>query len=180
MAFHAPIRAVITGGPGTGKSTLMAAAEVVGIPVFPEVARSILRKSGGMEMRAYRPRDFASAMQDAEIAAWHSAANGPALYDRGFPDIVGFLMLEGLPIPADLDRICNELRYDGPIFHAPPWAEIYTSDEQRVQDWQQAIASDDAVSTAWKSYGYRLTDLPLKSVPERLEFVMDSLPGLRR
>lgn len=172
MMLTAPVRSVITGGPGVGKSTLLAAAAHAGIPTFPEVARDILRAPGGMAMRAEKPAAFASAMLDAEIAAFEAAGSGPALYDRGFPDIVGFLKLEGLTVPAELDHICRTRRYEGPIFRGPPWQEIFVQDEERIQDWDQALASDRAVCAAWIEYGYRLVDLPLVSVPDRLAFVM--------
>ncbi len=124
------LRSVITGGPGAGKSTLLAAIFARGIPTHSEVARAILQAPGGMEMRAARPSDFAMAMFKAEQKSWGAAKRGFSLYDRGFPDIVGFLRLEGLPVPPELDRICQELRYDGCIFRAPPWREIYTPDDE--------------------------------------------------
>jgi predicted ATPase len=167
----APIRSVITGGPGAGKSTLLAELSVQGLPVFPEVARDILQQPGGMAMRAERPADFADAMLRAELAAWHAAPSGPSLYDRGFPDIVGFMELEGLAVPECLDRLCRDYRYNGPIFRAPPWPQIYAQDDERIQDWAEAVASDAAVVSAWKGYGYQLIDLRLETVKERADFV---------
>jgi predicted ATPase len=171
------LRSVITGGPGAGKSTLLAALADAGVLTFAEVARDILQTPGGMEMRADRPLDFAEAMCEAEQAAWHAAPSGPSFYDRGFPDIVGFLELEGLPVPAALDRCCAELRYDGPIFRAPPWPEIYARDEERIQSWDEAVASDAAVTRAWFRYGYTLIDLPFARVEERVTFVQHHLEG---
>jgi predicted ATPase len=165
------LRSVITGGPGAGKSTLLAALADAGVSTFAEVARDILRGPGGMAMRAERPADFAEAMLAAELQAWDAASVGASVYDRGFPDIVGFLQLESLGVPDALDRICRELRYHGPIFRAPPWREIYSPDEERIQSWEEAVASDAAVTAAWKHYGYQPIDLPLKPVPERVLFV---------
>lgn len=174
------LRSVITGGPGAGKSTLLAAISACGIPTHHEVARAILQAPGGMEMRAVRPSDFAMAMLNAEYEAWGAAKPGVSLYDRGFPDIVGFLRLEGLPVPVELDRICQELRYDGSIFRAPPWREIYTPDEERIQDWNDAVASDVAVSAAWKHYGYSLIDLPFVALKDRVEFVVGHINANRK
>lgn len=172
-----PVRAVITGGPGVGKSTLLAAANAAGISTFPEVARSILQAPGGMALRADDPAAFAQAMLDAQCATWDAAAvmDGPVLFDRGFADIAGFLTLEGLPVPAVLDRICRTHRYNGPIFRAPPWRQIYESDAERIQTWDQAVASDKAIKVAWIFYGYRLIDLPLAPLAERLDFMMKRL-----
>lgn len=156
---------------------MLDAAANAGFAVSGEVAREILKEPRGMELRASDPQGFAQAMLEREVAAYEAkaAAGGPVIFDRGFPDIVGFHDLSGLPIPPDLDRACTSLRYDGPIFRAPPWKAIYVADPERIQDWDEAIASDAAVSAAWRRYGYELSDLPLASVEERLAFVVLAL-----
>ena len=166
------VRAVLTGGPGAGKSTLLEAMRARDVRIVPEAARAILQSPNGMAMRARRPVEFAMAMLDADLAAWHAADSGLSLYDRGFPDIAGFLELESLPVPATLEQICYENRYSGPIFRASPWLEIYATDAERTQDWGQAVASDEAVTSAWIRYGYELIDLPQVSVNQRANFVM--------
>jgi len=173
----APVRAVVTGGPGTGKSTLLAELARRGIATEPEVARAILKEPGGMALRADDPAGFARAMFEAELAAWRAAANrpGPTVFDRGFPDIAGFLRLEGLPVADDIDHACRTLRYDGPVFRAPPWEAIYRPDEERIQDWEAAVASDGAVTAAWCSYGYEPVDLPFADSAERAAFVVSRL-----
>ena len=173
------LRMVVTGGPGTGKSTLLDALELRGLATEPEVARAILREEGGMALRADDPAGFALAMFDAELSAFRrvEAGSGPVLFDRGFPDIAGFLHLEGLPVPAAIDRACSELRYEGPIFRAPPWDAIYRRDAERIQDWDAALASDAAVSAAWREYGYTLIDLPLADVSQRADFVLSRISG---
>lgn len=177
MALLVPRRSVITGAPGAGKTTLLGAAAAAGIVTSPEVARRILREPGGMELRKTDPQGFAEAMlagHHAEFEALHDHP-GTVLFDRGFPDVVGFLEVSGLPVPASVDRACRELRYTGPVFCAPAWAAIYTQDPERIQDWQGAVASDEAVTAAWKRYGYAPIELPLVPVGERLRFLAERL-----
>jgi predicted ATPase len=171
-----PQRIVITGAPGGGKSSLIDAAAAAGIAVQPEVARAILQVTGGMALRRDDPIGFAQAMLTAEHAAYEAAQpGGVTLYDRGFPDIAGFLTVEGFPIPCEIDAACQDLRYDGPIFRAPPWAAIYAQDAERIQSWDQAVASDAAVCAAWRSYGYDVIDLPFAPVAERLRFILQHI-----
>jgi predicted ATPase len=169
-------KAVITGAPGAGKSTVLAELGRRGFSVIPEVARSILKRSGGMELRRDDPTGFAEAMLDAQLMAWDCGDNsGPIVFDRGFADIVGFLWVEGLPVSNRIDWTCRELRFDGPVFRASPWEAIYSTDEERIQGWDEAIASDEAVSRAWRCYGYDIVDLPLVSPSDRASFIVDRL-----
>jgi predicted ATPase len=165
-------RVAITGAPGAGKSTLIDALAARGFATRPEVARTILREPGGMALRRDDPPGFAQAMFAAECASLALPGAALVFADRGLPDIVGFLELEGLPVPAAIDAVCRAGQYRNPVFRAPPWRAIYTADEERVQSWDEAVTSDAAVCAAWRRYGYRLIDLPMASVENRVEFVL--------
>ncbi len=175
---------MLTGAPGAGKTTLLDAASGAGLRTSPEVARELLQRPGGMELRESDPLGFAEAMLDAHRREFerHGSAQdsgqgeaNPVLFDRGFPDVVGFLEVSGLPVSPAIDRVCRELRYLGPVLRAPAWAEIYRQDAERIQNWEEAIASDEAVTAAWRRYGYDPIDLPFAPVDERLRFLRDML-----
>ena len=156
---------------------MLEAAGKAGLRTSPEVARQLLQAPGGMDLRAQDPLGFAEAMAEAHKREFerHVHFPGPVLFDRGLPDVVGFLEVSGLPVPAAIDRACGEIRYAGPVLRAPAWAEIYVQDAERTQDWQEAVASDEAVSAAWKRYGYDLTVLPFAPVDRRLASLLELL-----
>lgn len=170
LTLLAPRQVVLTGAPGAGKTTLLDAAAAAGLTTSPEVARQLLQQPGGMELRATDPLGFAEAMLEAHAREYERFARhpGPVVFDRGFPDVVGFLDVSGLAVPKAVDRACRKLRYAGPILRAPAWAAIYAQDPERIQDWQGAVASDAAVTAAWRRYGYDVEDLPLAPVEQRL------------
>ncbi len=173
MVFSRPRHAVLTGAPGAGKTTLLEAAVAAGLAASHEVARRILREPGGMELRAADPLAFANAMLAAHLTELEAVSRieKPVVFDRGLVDVVGFLDVSGLPIPPEVDRACRTIRYSGPVLRAPAWQAIYRPDAERIQTFEEAIASDEAVSAAWRRYGYDVFDLPLVPVAERLEFL---------
>lgn len=177
MVRSSPRHAVLTGAPGAGKTTLLDAAAAAGYRTSPEVARRLLQEPGGMDLRAADPQAFAEAMLEAHAREFERHADHPGvvLFDRGFPDVAGFLDVSGLSVPASVDRACRSLRYAGPVLRAPPWRAIYARDDERIQTWDEAVASDAAITAAWKRYGYDVTDLPLAPVDERLAFLRRSL-----
>ena len=177
MGDHSSRQVVLTGAPGAGKTTLLIAAAAAGFSTSPEVARTLLQQPGGMAQRTADPLGFAEAMLEAHIREFAAATikPGPVLFDRGFPDVVGFLDVSGLPVSKSVDAACRQIRYTGPILRAPAWAAIYQQDAERIQDWEQAVASDEAVTAAWRRYGYTVGDLPLIGVEERLAWLVGQL-----
>ena len=177
MASLVARHAVLTGAPGAGKTTLLEAAAAVGIATSHEVARKLLQTPGGMVLRETDPLGFADAMLEAHLGEFEAmrGVSGPVLFDRGLPDVVGFLEVSGLPVSAAIDAACRDVRYLGPVFRAPAWQDIYRQDAERIQDWQEAVASDAAVTAAWQRYGYAVADLPLAPVAERLGFVLEEM-----
>jgi predicted ATPase len=164
---------VLTGAPGAGKTTLLGAAAGAGLTTSPEVARELLRQPGGMALRNDDPLGFAEAMLAAHQREYERFAmhRGPVVFDRGFADVVGFLDLAGLPVPRAVDAACRNLRYAGRIWRAPAWQAIYRQDSERIQDFAEAVASDEAVTAAWRRYGYEVADLPLAPVADRLALI---------
>lgn len=169
--------AVITGGPGSGKTTLCEQLSREGIAVGRESGRAILARTDGHDLREQSPLAYALEILQLDVENFKRANAGSEtwLFDRGFADNAGFLDLTGLPRPKELEQACRNYRYAGPIFVAPPWREIYHDDDDRIQDWLAAKATYVAVTAAWKKYGYDLVELPKASVEERVLFVKKRL-----
>lgn len=169
--------AVITGGPGSGKTTLCEMLSGEGIAIGRESGRAVLARRDGHELRRKSPYLYAAEILKLDTENFTRANRGSQtwLFDRGFPDNAGFLEMMGLRIPDELGLACKCYRYAGPIFVAPPWKEIYHGDQDRIQDWPEAKATYEAVTSAWRRYGYELVELPKGSVNERANFVTNRI-----
>ena len=80
-----PRTAVITGAPGAGKTALIEVLALRGWRTVPEVARAILRQSGGMALRVSDPMEFGAAMLEREIAGLEGVKDDGTwtIFDRG-------------------------------------------------------------------------------------------------
>ncbi len=170
-------RIVITGGPGSGKTTLIEALASRGLATEPEAGRAVIQAQQAMGGDALPWADragFASLMLDSDIAAHvrSSTVSGPVFFDRGIPDIVGYLELCGLPIPARLDEAARTLRYKTAVFIAPVWPEIFSQDEERRQDIDEATRTYDAMVQTYPRYGYSLDEIPKSSLEGRVAFIL--------
>ncbi|WP_322065343.1 AAA family ATPase [Burkholderia ubonensis] len=171
---------VVTGGPGSGKSTLIDALERAGFARSQEAGRGVIQDQMAVDGPALPWRDrsaFAELMLGWEMRSHHLArqARGPVFFDRGVPDVIGYLRLSGLAVPAHADAAARRFRYHRRVFIAPPWPDIYTRDAERRQDFVEAVRTYDAMVECYASYGYRLIELPRASVKARVRFVLDAL-----
>ncbi|MFN4185264.1 MAG: AAA family ATPase [Hyphomonas sp.] len=107
------------------------------------------------------------------MRAYAAAADlpGPVLFDRGLPDIVGYLTLEGLAVPAHVLRAAQDYRYNAVVFVAPPWREIYHQDAERRQDFKTAQKTYEAMRRTYTGLGYRILELPHAPIDHRADFV---------
>lgn len=171
---------VITGGPGAGKTTLIEALERLGYARSVEAGRAIIRTQMAIDGPALPWGDrglYAELMLSWELRS-HAAAQaaaGPVFFDRGIPDVAGYLRLVGLPVPPHLDRAARTVRYARRIFIAPPWPEIFRQDGERRQDYDEAVRTYGAMVETYAGYGYELLELPRASVAERVRFVLQAV-----
>lgn len=143
---------------------------------MPEGGRAIIRaqQAQGGSALPWADRDaFAMQMLHHDMGNYQAALAlpGVVLFDRGIPDCIGYRNLCGLPCPADLLRAALTQRYNRDVFIAPPWREIYAQDGERKQDWDEAVATCEAMAQVYEDLGYRLVRLPLASVAARARFI---------
>lgn len=175
---------VITGGPGAGKSTLAAALEAEGFRCSAEAGRAIIRQQAAISGRALpwgEPALFAELMLSWEIRAHEAMAARPgvAFFDRGVPDVIGYLRLLGLPVPAHMMEAAQLLRYHRKVFICPPWPEIFAQDKERRQTLEEAERTFRAMRRTYADCGYDLVEVPRAPVADRLAFVLRAA-GLRK
>ena len=102
-------------------------------------------------------------------------APGPIIFDRGVPDVIGYLRLCGLPVPPPALRAAEQRRYAKRVFIAPPWPAIFERDAERKQTLAEAEATYHAMVDAYSGLGYELVPLPLASVADRVMYVRDTI-----
>ncbi|AJE47113.1 AAA family ATPase [Celeribacter indicus] len=171
---------VITGGPGSGKTTLVAALAQRGLATMPEAGRAIIRdqsRIGGSGWHGQDRRLFAELMLGWEMRSWHEAQalEGPVVFDRGIPDVIGYLMLYEGRVPDHPLRAAELFRYNPTVFLAPPWSEIFGQDAERAQGAGEAVATAGAMERAYRAAGYEVLPLPLAPVAARADFVMERI-----
>src|ERR1700722_8891045 len=171
---------VITGGPGSGKSTLIGALTTQGVCTMPEAGRAIIQDQvaiGGTALPWADRHAFAELMLAWEMRSYRTAKEytGPVVFDRGIPDVLGYLRLHHLSVPRHVARAAEMFRYHSRVFIAPPWLEIFTVDAERKQSFAEARATHEAMVETYAGLGYQSLSLPCVSVAERARFVLTEM-----
>ena len=171
---------VVTGGPGSGKSALIEGLEQCGYARSVEAGRGIIQDQmaiGGAALPWRDPILFAELMLCWEMRSYHMAQHraGPVFFDRGVPDVVGYLRLLGQSVPEHMLKAVNTFRYNRRVFIAPPWREIFEQDRERKQTFDEAVWTYEAMVVTYRENGYDLVEIPRLSVEERVRFVRNNV-----
>src|SRR5262245_18334953 len=169
---------IVTGGPGAGKTTLVAEFAARGYATVEESARTIIaeRLASGASPRPDAltfaqeivRRDLEKYLRQPRTFKW-------VFFDRGLVEALGMLH-EASPLPSPgLKSMLAAYPVHGTVFVLPPWEFIYANDAERDQSFAEAVAVHGKVVDWYRSCGYVLDEAPRLPVAERAEHVLSVL-----
>ena len=171
---------VVTGGPGSGKTSLLEALGSRGYSCSIEAGRAIIQDQVSIGGRALPWQDrslFAELMLSWEMRSYRigQETTGPVFFDRGIPDVLGYIRLIGVPVPDHIRNAAQKFRYSSIVFITPPWPEIFNQDHERKQDFDEAIRTYEAMVATYTDLNYHLVEIPFAPVEDRVNFIVDRL-----
>lgn len=161
-----------------GKTSLIEKLGQLGHTCIQESGRHIIQaelKSEGNRLPWADRQGFAEEMFNRAMADYKQALNNHVLtfFDRGLPDIIGYLVLCELPIPDSICSAAKTHRYHPQVFIAPPWHEIYVTDNERKQSFEEAEATYEVMVNVYTQLDYSLIEIPKMPIDERAEFIIE-------
>jgi predicted ATPase len=170
---------LLIGGPSSGKTTLINHLEAEGHICYPEISREVIlkaREEGVDYLFLENPMLFSERLLEGRIKQYQNAVNEekPVFIDRGIPDVVAYMDFIGDSYPAEFIAACETYKYDK-VFLLPPWEEIYTSDAERYESYEEASKIHNYLVDTYTKYGYELHEVPKTSVTERFQFIINHI-----
>ena len=171
---------VITGGPSTGKTSIINKIEARGYFCFEEISREITlkaREEGVPQLFKSDPLLFSERIMEGRIRQFKSAEkiDEPLIFfDRGLPDVTAYMDCFGQDYGPHFVEQCKSHRYDH-IFLLPPWKEIHASDNERYESYGEALRIHSFLEETYREYGYSIIDVPKETVDGRVTFILNTL-----
>ena len=169
-------RIVISGSPGSGKTTLIEGLRDLKYPIFEEYSRTLIEaaiKEGKNHYFKSNPQEFSEALfsvRKKQFEAFEEMKiDSPfAIYDRGIHDIYAYLRAINEDSKFWYDRV-SEFQYDL-VFLLTPWKEIYKADYQREETFDEAKHYYPFIKNIY-SQSHQIIQVPEGKVESRINFI---------
>ena len=166
---------IVTGGPGVGKTALLAELSKMGYATVEDSARAIIAERVAKGLSS-RPDPFAFAQEilrrDIEKYVSQQSTSGWVFFDRALIDALGMLHETSLLSSAELNPTLAAYPFHPTVFVLPPWEAIYVNDAERDQSFANAVAVYGKVVQWYRSCGYQLNEVPHLPTAQRAEHVL--------
>jgi len=169
---------VITGGPSTGKTTVINELIKRGYNCIPEISRQVTLKAreDGVEWLFLKdPLLFSKLLlygREKQYIDAHKSSSKLIFFDRGIPDVHAYMNYFGTDYPTIYEATSKKYKYNQ-ILLMPPWKEIYTDDEERYENFEQSLVIYNHLKNAYKKLGYKITEIPFGTVKKRVAFILN-------
>ena len=180
MAKSMSKRIVLIGGPGTGKSSVLNELGNRGYTCYEEVSREVTKaaqEQGIDQLFLTEPLTFSELLLDARINQFLEAekeSSEVVFIDRGIPDVLAYMDYVKSDYPDHFVSAAKNHRYDR-VFSMEPWERIFVSDNERYENFEQAKEIHEYIVNTYKHFEYDITNIPIATVEERTDFIIDHL-----
>ncbi|PIR02392.1 MAG: hypothetical protein CO031_01435 [Candidatus Nealsonbacteria bacterium CG_4_9_14_0_2_um_filter_37_38] len=167
---------VITGGPSSGKTTVLKELEKLGYIIYPEAARVFIDKeiANGKTLKEIRgdEADFQRKVLKIKIEVEKAVPkNKIVFFDRAIPDSLAYYQICGLD-SNEILKFCRKKKYRKIfLFKQLPFDRDYA----RVEDGKTIKKLNKLLKESYKNLGYEVIEIPAMSVEERLKKILSEI-----
>lgn len=170
---------VLTGGPGTGKSTTLAELAKKGYQTVPEAARLVIQEEQGKEggilpcLPWTNLYEFQRRVLERQLDLESRLNPAVAFLDRGGLDSIAYCWQGRIETPPEVLKAARERHYHG-VFVLEPLPN-YIQDQERRENLNTARELHQYIQDVYRKYGYQPITVPVLPVAERAQFILQQL-----
>ena len=164
---------VITGGPSSGKTTVLQELSRLGYLIYPETARVFIDQemAKGKSLKEIRGNEakFQREVLKAKIEVEKTAPKDKIVFfDRAIPDSIAYYQISGLD-PKKVLKFCQEKTYRKIFFlEQLPFENDYarTEDKKTIKNLNKLLRG------GYKNLGYSVINIPAIPVKGRVKKIL--------
>lgn len=167
---------VITGGPSSGKTTVVNELAKLGFLTYPETARLFINgeiKKGKLikEIRE-NEAEFQKKVLKMKIEIEKLAPKDKIVFfDRAIPDSIAYYQICGLD-PKEVLKFCKKKRYRKIFFLEQL---LFKNDYARVEDGKTVKKLNKLLKASYNKLGYKIINIPAMLVKDRVKKILGEI-----
>lgn len=171
---------IITGGPGAGKTTLINELKKLGYNCIPDMAREVIKEELQKKNSDILPWKNKAKFQERvlyrQLESYKEVDPKKITFFDGAPlDLIAYIQRAGLEVSPELQVEAEKATFNNKVFILPPWREIYHTDTERKQSYQESVDVYNAIYKTYKNYGYELIEVPKTNLQDRVKFIFNQI-----
>lgn len=171
---HAVKRFILTGAPGSGKTSILRVLQRQGYPVVAEAATDVIASEQATGIaEPWRDPQFISKITELQGHRQQQAvAPGapPQIFDRSPVCTLALARYLGHPVPAglsaEIERIARHQVYDHRVFFVRPLGFCEPTAARRIS-YQDSLVFERVHEREYARLGFELVDVPAGEVADR-------------
>jgi len=168
---------VITGGPGTGKTSVVNELEKKGYKFLMEAARWVSENDfrfKGKNILEINKKDFQDAIFDLQKKQISELKGDEIVFsDRGIGDTLAYYKIAGLKISDEKMELAKKFKYEK-VF-VLDFFNFYQKDKLRQESKKEQEKIHNEIVKTYEGLGYSLIYVPFMSVKKRTRFILERI-----
>ncbi len=175
-------RFILTGTPGSGKTSVLCALENAGFPVVSEAATDVIfreRATGNPE--PWRNPEFINQiveLQHLRQIESDSLPDGILIFDRSpvcTHALAKYLQFDLSDVlRKELARIVDDKVYEKRVFFLENLGFVTPTEARRIT-YEQSVIFEIVHRVSYEEYGFECVNIPAVSVQQRTELILESI-----
>lgn len=167
---------VVTGGPHSGKTTIVNRLSEMGYDTNPEYSRLLidreLKKGKSLDEIRGNSKMFQDALVAGKLGLERNLPKDKMVFlDRGLVDSIAYYKFLKIPLPKGLVKLCRKRYKKVFLLGMLPYKQDYARNEPK----KHAYKLNRLIKQVYSQFGYKVIVIPAMPVEDRVKMILDNL-----